>query len=232
MKTIGLIGGLSWESTAEYYRLINTLVKERLGGSHSAQCLLWSFDFAEIEALQKAGDWAGCEQRMVAAAQAVARGGADCIVICSNTMHKLAPAIQAVVDLPLLHIADATAQAIHAQGLRHIALLGTRYTMEQDHILGRLRGQYGLEVIVPDADGRTIVHDIIYQELILGIIKDDSRRAYQQVMAQLIELGAQGIILGCTEIELLIQQEHVSVPVFPTTALHAQMAVEFALGSA
>lgn len=230
MKTIGLIGGLSWESTAEYYRLLNTLVKQRLGGSHSAQCLVWSFNFAEIEALQIAGDWAACEQRMIAAAQAVAQGGADCLVICSNTMHKFAAAVQDATNVPLLHIADAAAGAIHAQGLREVALLGTRYTMEQDYILGRLREQHGLTVSVPAAAERTIIHDIIYQELILGIINPASRHAYQQIMAQLVAQGAQGIILGCTEIELLIQAEHATVPVFPTTALHAAMAVDFALG--
>jgi aspartate racemase len=230
MKTIGLIGGLSWESSIEYYRIINESVKARLGGLHSAQCLMFSFDFAEIEALQAAGDWEAASHRMINAGRQLERGGADCLIICSNTMHRMADDVQHCVDIPLLHIADATAAAIKKAGLGKIGLLGTRYTMEQDFYKGRMVRQHELEMLIPDADGRTAVHDIIYQELVRGIVKDESRTAYQAVMQNLIEQGAQGIILGCTEIELLISKpEHSPVPTFPTTYLHALSAVEWAL---
>jgi aspartate racemase len=229
MKTIGLLGGMSWESSLLYYEIINRTVKERLGGLHSAQCLLWSFDFAEIEALQAAGDWDQAAARMVDAAQRLERGGADCLVICTNTMHRLAPAVQAAMDLPLLHIADATAAHIQAAGIQTIALLGTRYTMEQDFYKGRLTERFGLNVLIPDAAGVQIVHNIIYDELVLGIVRDESRQRYQRVMAELADRGAEGVILGCTEIVMLIKPEHTALPVFDTTELHAIAAVDWAL---
>jgi aspartate racemase len=232
VKTIGLIGGLSWESSIEYYRIINETVRERRGGLHSAECLLFSFDFAEIEALQASGDWDTATHRMITAARQVERGGADCIVICSNTMHRMADDVRHAVDIPLIHIADTTANAIKARGMAKIGLLATRYTMEQDFYKGRLINHHGLEVLIPDDEGRTIVHDIIYNELVVGIVKDESRIAYQAVMDKLIAEGAQGIILGCTEIELLISKpEHSPVPTFPTTWLHAVAAVDWALES-
>lgn len=231
MKTIGLIGGMSWESSAEYYRIINERVNERLGGVHSADCLMYSFDFQEIEALQMAGDWDTATQRMIEAAQRLERGGADLVVICTNTMHKMADAVQASIDIPLLHIADPTAEAIKAQGLRRIGLLGTMFTMTQDFYRGRLETRHGLEVIVPDAAGRQTVHDIIYNELVRGQIRPESKARYQAVINDLAAAGAQGVILGCTEIMLLIQQADSPIPVFDTTALHAAAAVEIALKS-
>jgi aspartate racemase len=230
VKTIGLIGGLSWESSIEYYRIINETVRKRLGGLHSAQCLMFSFDFAEIEALQAAGDWEAATHRMIAAARQVERGGADCLIICSNTMHLMAHHVQYSIDIPLIHIADATAKVIKAQGMSKIGLLGTRYTMEQDFYKGRMIDKHGLDVLIPSEPGRTIVHDIIYNELVVGVVKDESRHAYQQVMDDLIAEGAQGIILGCTEIELLISKpKHSPIPTFPTTYLHAVAAVDWAL---
>lgn len=229
MKTIGLIGGLSWESSVAYYRLINEGVRERLGGLHSADCLMYSFDFAEIEHLQAAGDWETATERMVAAGQQLERGGAQGLLICSNTMHRMADDVAAAVNIPLLHIADATAQAIKAQRIAKIGLLGTRYTMEQDFYKGRLVDKFGLDVCIPAEPGRSTVHDIIYDELVIGKVLDASREAYQRVIADLVAQGAQGVILGCTEIELLIQQQHAPVPVFPTTTLHARAAVDWAL---
>lgn len=229
MKTIGLLGGLSWESSAEYYRIINQTVKERLGGLHSAPCLMYSFDFAEIEALQMRDDWDEATARMIAAARQLERGGAECLVICSNTMHKMANAVQNAIDMPLLHIADPTAEAAKEQGVQQIALLGTRFTMEQAFFIDRLSQQHGLTVMVPDDHGRGVVHDIIYNELVVGKIKDTSRQRYQNIIGAMVEDGAQGVILGCTEIGLLIQQEHATVPVFDTTHLHAVAAVDWAL---
>lgn len=229
MKTIGLIGGMSWESSLLYYQIINETVKARLGGLHSAQCLMWSFDFAEIEALQAAGDWEQAAQRMIDAAKRLQNGGADGLVLCTNTMHKLAPNVQAAIDLPLLHIADATAQKIREAGIQTIGLLGTRYTMEQDFYKGRLIEQFGLNVLTPDPTGIQIVHDIIYHELVLGVVKDDSRQAYLRVMDGLAQQGAEGIILGCTEITLLVKPEHTALPLFDTTYLHAVAAVDWAL---
>lgn len=231
MKTIGLIGGLSWESSIEYYRIINETIRERLGGLHSAQCLMYSFDFAEIEALQAKNEWDKATHRMIAVARQVERGGADCILICSNTMHRMADDVQNAVDIEVIHIADATAHAIQRQGISRIGLLGTRYTMEQDFYKGRLINQFDLDVFIPDDAERTIVHDIIYDELVKGIVKPESRNAYQEIIAQLVEAGAEGIILGCTEIELLISQpEHSPVPTFPTTSIHAIASVDWALG--
>lgn len=229
MKTIGLIGGMSWESSLEYYRIINEAVKQRLGGLHSADCLMYSFDFAEIEALQMAGAWDEATARMIEAAQRLERGGADCIVICTNTMHKMADAVQAAVDLPLIHIADATAEAIKAQGIATVGLLGTSFTMEEDFYKGRLIDKHGLNVLVPDAAGRKMVNRVIYNELVLGDLRPESRAAYVDVIRDLHAQGAQGIILGCTEIGLLIKPEDSPLPVFDTTVLHAQAAVSFAL---
>ena len=230
MKTIGLIGGLSWESSIEYYRIINQETQKRLGGLHSAKCLMHSFDFAEIEALQEAGDWNAATERMIAAARSLEGAGAGCIVICSNTMHRMADDVAAAVDLPLIHIADATAELILADGLQSVGLLGTRYTMEQDFYKGRMADRFGLDVRIPDAEGRDIVHRIIYEELVRGVIKSDSRAGYQAVIENLRENGAQAVILGCTEIGLLIKPEHCPIPSYDTTYLHALAAVEWALG--
>ncbi len=229
MKTIGLLGGMSWESSLEYYRIINQEVKQRLGGLHSAQCLLWSFDFAEIEALQMAGDWEGAAHKMVAAAQSLERGGSDGIVICTNTMHKLAPQVQSAIHIPILHIADTTAQKIRADGLTTIGLLGTRFTMEQDFYKGRLIDNFGLKVITPNDADRKIIHDVIYDELCLGDVRDSSRREYLRIMDDLTAQGAQGVILGCTEITLLVKPEHTAIRLYDTTLLHALAAVDWAL---
>ncbi len=229
MKTIGLIGGLSWESSAEYYRMINEAVKQRLGGLHSAQTLMFSFDFADIERLQHAGEWDAATERMIDAAQRLERGGADLLIICSNTMHRMAQDVQAAVSIPLMHIADSTAERIKAAGIQRIGLLGTRYTMEQDFYRGRLTDVHGLDVIVPDAADRQIVNRIIYEELVLGVIKPDSKSEYLRVVNQLVAQGAEGVILGCTEIGLLIKQADCPVPAFDTTEIHALAAVEAAL---
>lgn len=231
MKTIGLLGGMSWESSLEYYRIINEETKRRLGGLHSAECLLWSFDFAEIEALQMAGDWDGAAGRMVAAAQSLERGGAQGIVICTNTMHKLAPQVQAAISIPILHIADTTAQKICDDGVKTIGLLGTRFTMEQDFYKGRLIDNFGLKVITPNEADRKIIHDVIYDELCLGDVRDTSRAEYLRIMDDLKARGAQGVILGCTEITLLVKPEHTSIRLYDTTLLHALAAVDWALGA-
>jgi aspartate racemase len=229
MKTIGLLGGMSWESTLEYYRIINQTVKARLGGTHSAQCLLYSVDFAEIEALQHASEWDALTKAMLAAVQRLERGGADCLVICTNTMHRMADAIQEATSLPLLHIADATAAAVKRAGLDTVGLLGTRFTMQGDFYRGKLEREHGLQVLVPDEAGMEAVHRIIYDELILGIIRGESRQVYLDVISNLAEQGAQGIILGCTEIPLLVKQADAPIPIFDTTTIHAQAAVEWAL---
>ncbi len=229
MKTIGLIGGMSWESSLEYYRIINEAVRERLGGLHSARCLMYSVDFADLEALQREGRWVEADNLMVDAALAVERGGADFIVICSNTMHKSVDAIQKALRIPILHTADATAEAVKARGLHRIGLLGTRYAMEQDFYKSRLEQKYDLEVLIPDAGAREIVHRVIYDELCLGEIRPASRAEYLRIMDQLVERGAEGIILGCTEIGLLVQQPDSRVPLFDTTRIHAVTAVDRAL---
>lgn len=229
MKTIGMIGGMSWESSLEYYRIINETVKARLGGLHSAKSLMFSFDFDEIEALQMTGDWAKTTELMVQAARQLERGGADFVIICTNTMHKMAEDIQAAISIPLLHIADATGTAIQAQKLHKIGLLGTNFTMEEAFYKGRLEQNFGLEVIVPQRPERQIVHNIIYDELCLGITKADSRTQYRQIMADLAAAGAEGIILGCTEIGLLVNEEDSPVPLFDTTLIHAATAVTYAL---
>ena len=228
MKWIGLIGGMSWESSAEYYRVINELVRTQLGGLHSAQIILASVDFAQIEAYQHRGEWDLAGQALAAVAQRLVAAGADMIVLCTNTMHKVAPTITAHLGVPFVHIADATAQRIVAHGITRIGLLGTRYTMEQDFYVGRLRGQYGLDVLVPDADERADVNRIIYDELCLGVIDTTSRQRYRDIMANLVRRGAQGVILGCTEITLLVDATDTTVPVFDTTRIHAEVAVELA----
>ncbi|MFL7840063.1 MAG: aspartate/glutamate racemase family protein [Candidatus Promineifilaceae bacterium] len=228
MKTIGLLGGMSWESTELYYRAINEGIKARLGGLHSAKIALVSVDFQEIETLQMAGDWRQAGDRLATAARQVENAGADFLLICTNTMHKVAPQIEAEISIPLLHIADATAERIKSQGLQTIGLLGTRFTMEQDFYAGRLREKHGLEVLIPPPDEREIVHCVIYEELVLGIVRDESRRQYLQIMDNLRNRGAEGIIEGCTEIVMLVQQKHTSIPLFDTTAIHAQAAVELA----
>ncbi|MCX5215105.1 aspartate/glutamate racemase family protein [Kitasatospora sp. NBC_00240] len=228
MKTIGLLGGMSWESTAEYYRLLNVLTRERLGGLHSAKCVLHSVDFAEIEQLQSAGQWEQAGEVLAEAARSLEAAGADLLLICTNTMHKVAGQVAAAVSVPLLHLADTTAAAVLAAGLGKVGLLGTAFTMEQDFYRDRL-ASHGLEVIVPGAAGRAEVHRVIYQELCLGIVREESRDAYRAVIADLVSAGAEGIVLGCTEIELLIGPEHSPVPVFATTSLHARAAVDAAL---
>jgi aspartate racemase len=229
MKTIGLLGGMSWESSLEYYRIINEAVKARLGGLHSAKSIMYSFDFAEIEALQRQGDWQTATERMIEAAQSIERGGADFLLICANTMHKMADEVQACISIPLLHIADPTAEAIRAQGLRRVGLLGTRFTMEEPFYRGRLLSGHGLEVIVPGEAERETVHRVIYDELCQGIIRPESRDAYNSVIQSLAEQGAEAVILGCTEIGLLVRQEDSPVPLFDTTRLHAEAAVAYAL---
>jgi len=229
MRTIGLIGGMSWESSAEYYRIINQGVRDRLGPTASASCLLWSFNFAEIEALQHKGDWDGLTARMTEAARTLEAGGAELLLICTNTMHRTAPAIEAAVTIPLVHIADPTAERIKAAGLRSVGLLGTAFTMEQDFYKGRLAERHGLDVVIPDAADRAEVHRIIYEELVAGRILDTSRDRYRAVIRRLVEAGAEAIILGCTEIMLLIGAQDSPVPVFDTTALHAHAAIERAL---
>jgi aspartate racemase len=229
MKTIGLLGGMSWESSIEYYRIINQSVKRRLGGLHSAQCLMYSVDFAEIEALQHTGEWDALTQVMIDTVKHLQHGGADFLVICTNTMHRMAGEIENATGMPLLHIADAAAAAIKSQGLTRVGLLGTRFTMEGDFYRTRLEEQHNLQVLIPEDGSREIVHRIIYDELVKGEIKADSRRAYQQVIADLQAQGAQGVILGCTEIPLLIKQGDVAIPIFDTTTIHAEAAVDWAL---
>ncbi|MFE2158923.1 aspartate/glutamate racemase family protein [Streptomyces lydicus] len=231
MRTIGLLGGMSWESTAEYYRLLNELTRERLGGLHSARCVLYSVDFAEIERLQAEGRWEQAAEVLAEAARALESAGVDMLLLCTNTMHKVADEVADAVSVPLLHLADTTAEAVRARGLRRVGLLGTAFTMEQDFYRGRLE-RHGLTVLVPDAAARSTVHRVIYEELCLGVVREESRAAYRAVIDDLVAAGAEGIVLGCTEIELLIGPEHSPVPVFPTTRLHAEAAVTRALSSA
>jgi aspartate racemase len=229
MKTIGLLGGMSWESTALYYRQINELVKEKLGGLHSAQIAMYSVDFQEIEEVQHAGQWDATGEILSKAAEQVQNAGADFLLICTNTMHKVAPQIESAIDIPLLHIADATAERIKSEGIKNIGLLGTRFTMEQDFYAGRLRDAHGLNVILPSKQDRDIVHRVIYEELVLGVVRDESRLEYLRTMDALRAEGAEGVIEGCTEIVMLVQQEHTDIPLFDTTSIHAQAAVEMAL---
>ena len=229
MKVIGLIGGMSWESTVPYYRLINEGVKARLGGLHSAKIVLYSVDFAEIERLQHRGEWDEAGALLADAARALERAGADFVVLCTNTMHKVAPAIEAAVAIPLLHIADPTAAAIHQAGLSCVGLLGTRFTMEQDFYRARLTDRHGIDVVIPDDGDRALVHRVIYEELCLGRVEEASRLAYRDVIQRLVAQGAQGVILGCTEISMLVGVEDAAVPLFDTTGLHAAAAVQVAL---
>jgi len=230
VKTIGLIGGMSWESTAVYYRLLNEMARERLGGLHSAELVLYSVDFAPIEAMQAAGDWDAATEKMVAVARRVEAGGAACLLICTNTMHKMADDVQAAVSIPLIHIADATATEINAAGIAHPLLLATRYTMEQDFYKGRLRDRHGLDVVIPDEAGRTEVHDIIYRELCVGLIRPESKMAYMAVIDRMKEAGADAVLFGCTEVGLLLSPEDLDIPSFDTTRLHCRAAMDFALG--
>ncbi|MET0134951.1 MAG: aspartate/glutamate racemase family protein [Kibdelosporangium sp.] len=228
MRTIGMVGGLSWESTAEYYRLLNELVRDRLGGLHSARCVLSSVDFAEIEHLQAAGEWGKAGQVLADAARGLAAAGAEVLLICSNTMHTVADEVQAAAGIPLLHIADSTARAVRADSVETVGLLGTAYTMEQDFLRSRLTS-HGLNVLVPGEADRQAVHRIIYDELCVGVVREESRAVYREIIGRLVGEGATGIILGCTEIELLIAAADSPVPLFPTTRLHAEAAVDWAL---
>ncbi len=229
MKTIGLLGGMSWESTASYYRAINEGIKDALGGLHSARLVLYSVDFESVEKMQQAGSWDAAAELLANAARGVQAAGADCLLICANTMHKVAPQIEDAVDIPLLHIADATAEALAREGIKRTGLLGTAFTMEQDFYRGRLVERHGLEIIVPNADDRALVHRVIYEELCLGKIEAASKREYLRIIDALTRQGAEAVILGCTEIALLVGQDDTAAPLFDTTALHARKAVEFAL---
>ncbi len=229
MKTLGLIGGTSWESTVIYYQLLNRMAREALGGLHSAELLLWSFDFADIAALQASGDWDAATARMVDVARRLERGGAEGIVICANTMHKMANEVEAAVDVPLIHIADATAGGIRETASKSPLLLATRYTMEQDFYRGRLAERHGIEARIPSDEGRTLVHDVIYEELCRGIISPASKERYLELIREEQAQGADGVVLGCTEVGLLIGPEDVDLPVFDSAELHARAAMDFAL---
>ncbi|MFT3849589.1 MAG: aspartate/glutamate racemase family protein [Propionivibrio sp.] len=231
MKTIGLIGGMSWESTVTYYRAINETIKHQLGGLHSAKIVLYSVDFHEIERLQHAGDWDAAGRLLGAAARSLEAAGADFLVLCTNTMHKVAAPIEAAVAIPLLHIADPTAGQIKAAGHSTVGLLGTRFTMEQAFYRERLEARHGLRVVVPDDESRATVHRVIYGELCLGVVKPESRAAYRRIMADMAAQGAEAIILGCTEISLLVGPQDADVPLFDTTAIHAGAAADYALSS-
>ncbi|GGN50829.1 aspartate racemase [Actinoplanes campanulatus] len=228
MRLIGLLGGMSWQSTAEYYRLLNDLTHERLGGLHSARCVLYSVDFAAIEAMQAEGRWDEAGTALGEAARALEAAGADFVVLCTNTMHKVADRVAAAVGIPLLHLGDTTAEAVKRRGVTTVGLLGTRFTMAEDFYRGRLAG-HGLTVLVPSTEDQRIVNDIIYDELCLGIVKPESRDAYRRIIGRLIEDGAEGVIYGCTEIELLVGEDDSAVPVFPTTRLHCEAALDHAL---
>jgi aspartate racemase len=232
VKTIGLIGGMSWESTVPYYREVNELVRLRLGGLHSARVALFSVDFHDVELLQRTGAWDEAGKALAKAARSVEAAGADFLVLCTNTMHKVAPAIEAAVSIPLLHIADATAAAVKGKGVRTVGLLGTRFTMEEDFYRGRLESRHGLEVLVPEADDRDLVHRVIYEELCLGVVSEESRAGYREVIRRLAARGAAGVVLGCTEIAMLVSPSDSPVPVFDTTRLHAAAAVDLALAGA
>ena len=229
MKTIGLLGGMSWESSIEYYRIINDVVHAKLGGLHSAQSLMYSVDFAEIEILQKQGKWTEAARTLAEAAQRLERGGAEFLVLCTNTMHKVAEEIQTQAHLPLLHIADATAEEVKRSNVRKLGLLGTRFTMEEDFYKDRLTRDHDLEIMVPDGPARAVIHQVIYDELVNGIIRAESKKRYLEIIAGLVRAGAEGVILGCTEIGLLVQPGDCSVPLFDTTRIHATAAAEYAL---
>lgn len=229
MKIIGLIGGMSWESSAEYYRIINEKIKEKLGGLHSAKTLMYSVDFEEIERLQHQGKWQELTEIMIDAAKRLENGGADFIVICTNTMHKMADEIQENVKIPLLNIADATAEKVKNKGIKKVGLLGTKFTMEEDFYKGRLIDRYGLQVLIPNENDRQIVHDVIYKELCLGIVNPESKEKFVEIIRNLVSDGAEAVILGCTEIPLLIKQDDVEIPIFDTTRIHAEAAVEWSI---
>lgn len=229
MKTIGLIGGMSWESTASYYRLINETVKQRLGGLHSAKLCLYSLDFAEIEAYQHAGEWSKSAAILSQAARSLEKAGAECVLICTNTMHIVAPLVEKVINIPLIHIADPTAEKIKHSGIKQIALLGTAFTMEKDFYKGRLKDKYQLDVLIPDDNDRKLIHHIIYNELCLGQIKENSRQHYLHIIDKLVAQGAEGVILGCTEIALLVEPQYTSIKLFDTTEIHALAAIDWAL---
>ncbi|MDY6797105.1 MAG: aspartate/glutamate racemase family protein [Actinomycetota bacterium] len=231
MKVIGLIGGMSWESSAEYYRIINQAVKERLGGHHSARIVMYSVDFEEVEELQHRDEWAKLTCMMVDAAGRVEGGGADLLLICTNTMHKMAGEVEASVSIPMLHIADAAAKEIKEQGLDRVGLLGTRFTMEQDFYKVRLKAEHGIDGLVPGEQGRELVHRVIYDELCHDIVEPTSREGFKKVIAELVSRGAQGIVLGCTEIPLLLKKADLTLPLFDTTEIHARAAVDYALGA-
>jgi aspartate racemase len=229
LKRIGLLGGMSWESSAEYYRLANELVASRLGGLHSADCLLRSVDFYDVERLQSAGAWDEAGEQLGKEAAALEAAGSEILVLCTNTMHKVADAVEAAISIPLVHIADATADAVRTAGLSRVGLLATAYTMEQDFYVGRLRDLHGLDVLVPDQVARDEVHRVIYEELCVGMVRDESRDYYRRVMASLADRGAEAILLGCTEIDLLVTQADSRVPVFDTTRIHVEKALDLAL---
>ncbi len=229
MKTIGLLGGMSWESTVDYYRMINQGVKEALGGLHSAKIVLYSVDFETIEKMQSAGDWAGAANLLVDSARSIQAAGADFLLICTNTMHKVAPQIEAAIDIPVLHIADATAQALESAGIKTVGLLGTAFTMEQDFYKGRLIEKFGLSVLTPNESDRKIIHNVIYEELCLGRQLPSSKLEYLRIVDELAGQGAQTVILGCTEIGMLIKQGDTNIKLLDTTEIHAQKAVEYAL---
>jgi aspartate racemase len=229
MKVIGLLGGMSWESTASYYRLLNTAIKEQLGGLHSAKVIVYSVDFHEIERLQRSAEWDAAGTLLADAAKSLEAAGADCLLIGANTMHKVAPAIEAAVRIPVLHVVDATAAAIRKAGFSTAGLLGTRFVMEQDFYIDRLRKRHGLGVLIPGQQDRDIIHRIIFEELVLGRIRAESRAQFSRIMSALVAQGAEGIILGCTEFSLLVRAEDCPVPLFDTTSLHARMATDWAL---
>ena len=229
MKTIGLLGGMSWESTVPYYQTINRVVGAQLGGLHSARIVLFSVDFHEIERFQHADRWSDAADLLAAAARSLERAGADFLVLCTNTMHRVAPEITRAVPLPLVHIADATAERIKAAGVRRVGLVATRFTMEQDFYRGRLERGHGLHVLVPPPEDRELVHRVIYDELCRGIVREESRSAYRRIVADLVHAGADGVVLGCTEIALLFRPEDARVPVFDTTQIHAEAAAAYAL---
>jgi aspartate racemase len=228
LKTVGLLGGMSWESTLDYYREINRGVKDRLGGLHSARIVLYSVDFADVEAFMRRGDWDAAADHLASAARRVEAGGADFLLICTNTLHRVADRVAAAVSIPLLHIADATAEALVRNKVKKVGLLGTAFTMEQDFYRGRLAERYGLEVVIPDAPDRRLVHDIIFRELCLGLVKQASKDAFVRIVEDLAEMGAEAVILGCTEIGMLLVQEDTAVSLYDTTRLHAAKAVAWA----
>lgn len=229
MKTIGLLGGMSWESTADYYRMINVGIKQKLGGLHSAKIAMYSVDFAPIEKLQQEGNWEGTSEILIDAARAVEAAGADFLLVCTNTMHKVAPNIERAIKIPLLHIADATAEVLLDKEIRKVGLLGTAFTMEQDFYRGRLASKFGLDVLIPSQKDRQIVHDVIYRELCMGILNQDSKDQYLRIIDQLVENGAEAVILGCTEIGMLVKEAHTPIRLVNTTAIHAEKAVEYAI---